>query len=265
MPICKAVSTGWHLCPRKQVESALSPAGGERGFKLLAIRATLPAICQKPEEQVVSIAAESAEIPQDLIERWRRIPVPVIVDLAAECQIDIAIRPLCPAGRQPALFGRAVTARCAAPDFGPVLRAIGVIAAGEVLVIDAAGVAEWAMIGDVLGGHLHRIGVAGIVCDGAVRDTGALAEMTGLSVYARHINPRGPIGAAGTEVNVPVTIGGCPVSSGDLIIGDDDGLAALTPAQAAALIDRAEAKLVLEAEWNRRLASDEPIGQIFGL
>ena len=106
------------------------------------------------------------------------------------------------------------------------------VEAGEVLVIDAAGVAEWAMIGDVLGGHLHRIGAAGIVCDGAVRDTGALAGMTGLSVYSRHINPRGPVGAAGTEVNAPVTIGGCPVSPGDLIIGDDDGLAALTPAQA---------------------------------
>lgn len=201
----------------------------------------------------------------DLLNRWRKIPVPVIVDLAPECQIDIAIRPLLPAGRQPALFGRAITARCAPPDFGAVLRAIGQISAGEVLVIDAGGESVWAMIGDILGGHLHRIGAAGIVCDGAVRDTGALAEMQGLSVYARHINPRGPTGAAAGQVNVPVTIGGCAVSPGDLIIGDDDGLAVLTQAQQATLIDRAEAKLALEAEWIRRLASDEPIEQIFGL
>ncbi|WP_211596187.1 RraA family protein [Paracoccus aestuariivivens] len=208
---------------------------------------------------------EIVDIPQALVDRWRRIPVPVIVDLAAECQIDIAIRPLCPAGQQPALFGRAVTARCAPPDFGAVLRAIGLMQKGDVLLIDAAGIAEWAMVGDVLGGHLHRIGAAGIVCDGAVRDTGALAGMSGLSVYSRHINPRGPVGIAGTEVNRPVTIGGCVVNPRDLIIGDDDGLAVLNATHAAALIDKAEAKLVLEAEWTRRLGADEPIGQIFGL
>lgn len=207
---------------------------------------------------------QSSEISAELADRWRRIPVAVIVDLAAECQIDIAIRPLCAPGQQPPLFGRAVTARCAPPDFGAVLRALARIRAGEVLVIDAASVAEWAMIGDVLGGHLYGIGGAGIVCDGAVRDTANLARMPGFSVFARHVNPRGPAGVVGTDVNVPVTIGGCPVRPGDLIIGDDDGLAALTPAHAADLIERAEAKLVLEAEWTRRLAAGEAIGKIFG-
>lgn len=201
----------------------------------------------------------------ELLSRWRAIPVPVIVDHAPECQIDIALRPLRPAGQNPALFGRAVTARCTAPDFGPVLRAIDLIRPGEVLVIDAAGESGWAMIGDVLGGHLHRIGVAGIVCDGAVRDTGNLAGMEGLAVYARHINPRGPKGASGTEVNGPVTIGGRAVSAGDLIVGDDDGLAALTPAEAEALIERCEAKVALEVEWVRRLGAGETLNAVFGL
>ncbi|MCL5670284.1 MAG: hypothetical protein M1423_03165, partial [Acidobacteria bacterium] len=49
------------------------------------------------------------------------------------------IRPLRPAGSQPRLFGRAVTVRCAAPDFGAVLHALDVIVAGQVLVIDAGG------------------------------------------------------------------------------------------------------------------------------
>ncbi|MTH65570.1 RraA family protein [Paracoccus shanxieyensis] len=200
-----------------------------------------------------------------LLERWRRIPVPVVVDLAPESQIDIAIRPLRPAGLQHVLFGQAVTARCTPPDFGAVLRAIAVIQPGQVLVIDAAGESGWAMIGDVLGGHLHRIGAAGIVCDGAVRDTGNLVGMAGLSIYARHVNPRGPVGASGDQVNLPVTIGGCAVSPGDLLIGDDDGLAALTPAQMQRLIEPAEAKMQLEAEWIRRLAASEPIAQVFGL
>ncbi|MDS9469038.1 hypothetical protein RGQ15_15840 [Paracoccus sp. MBLB3053] len=204
-------------------------------------------------------------IDPELLARWRRIPVPVIVDLASECQIDIALRPLLPPGRQPSLFGRVVTARCSPPDFGSVLHAIATIREGDVLVIDAGGEPGWAMIGDVLGGHLHRLGVAGIVCDGAVRDTGALAGMAGLSVYSRHINPRGPVGASQGEVNAAVRIGGCTIAPGDLIIGDDDGLAALRPAHLTDLIEPAETKLSLEARWISRLAADEPITRIFGL
>lgn len=204
-------------------------------------------------------------VPPDLLNRWRSIPVAVIVDHAPECQIDIAIRPLLPPGRQHGLFGLAATARCAPPDFGAVLQAIARIQPGQVLVIDAAAESAWAMIGDVLGGHLQRIGAAGIVCDGAVRDVANLAGMAGLPVYARHINPRGPTGATAGQAGVPVVIGGRAISPGDLVIGDDDGLAALTPAQMHALIDRCEAKLTLEAEWTRRLAADEAIAAIFGL
>ena len=50
------------------------------------------------------------------IDRWRAVPVAVAVDLGrAIGQIDPAIRPLRPAGRQPRLFGRAVTAFASRP------------------------------------------------------------------------------------------------------------------------------------------------------
>ena len=74
------------------------------------------------------------------IARWSLIPVAIAVDLVREAgQIDPAIRPLRPAGRQPRLFGLAVTVRCDAPDFGAVLQALDVIQRGQVLVIDASG------------------------------------------------------------------------------------------------------------------------------
>ncbi len=206
-----------------------------------------------------------APVAEDLLARWRRIPVAVIVDLAPERQIDPAIRPLRPAGSQPALFGRAVTVRCAPPDFGAVVVAVGAIRRGEVLVIDAGGDERTAMIGDVLGGHLHRQGAAGLVCEGAIRDVEGLAEMAGLSAYSRWINPKGPVSAAGGEVNGPVVIGGCRVAPGDLMIGDGDGLAAVPPEALAGLIEAAEAKLELEAAWTARLKAGEAIGEIFGL
>ena len=198
--------------------------------------------------------------------RWHPVPVAVAVDLGRDAgQIDPAISPLRPAGQQPRLFGLAVTVRCEAPDFGAVLHALDVIGRGEVLVIDAGGHRDTAMIGDILSGHLRVKGVAGLVVDGAVRDVGTLGAWDDFAVFSRWVTPRGPTGADRGAVNLPVVVGGCLVSPGDLIIGDDDGLVALTPAVVRARIADAEAKLAREAAWIAGLAGGTPAAEVFGL
>ena len=200
------------------------------------------------------------------IARWSGIPVAIAVDLVREAgQIDPAIRPLRPAGMQPRLFGQAVTVRCDAPDFGAVLHALDVIQTGQVLVIDAGGYREAAMIGDILSGHLRAKGIAGVICDGAVRDVGTLGSWDDFPVFSRWINPRGPTGAERGAINLPVQIGGAHVAPGDLMIGDDDGLVVLDPANVRLLIADAEAKLSREAGWIEGLTSGEPAANVFGL
>ena len=200
------------------------------------------------------------------IARWAPVPSAVAIDLVQGVgQIDPSIRPLRPAGLQPRLFGQAVTVRCDPPDFGAVLHALDVIQRGQVLVIDAGGHREAAMIGDILSGHLRNKGVAGLICDGAVRDTGTLGSWDDFSVFSRWINPRGPTGAARGEINLPVTIGGCRIMPGDLVIGDDDGLVALSAVNVRAQIVGAEAKLALEADWINALATGRSAAMTFGL
>ena len=63
----------------------------------------------------------------------------------------------------------------------------------------------------------------------------------------------------------PVAIGGALVSPGDLIIGDDDGLVALTPALMQDRIGAAEAKLALEAQWEESLAGGKSVRETYGL
>ncbi|CAH1666889.1 4-carboxy-4-hydroxy-2-oxoadipate aldolase [Hyphomicrobiales bacterium] len=200
------------------------------------------------------------------IERWRAVPVAVAVDLGRNLnQIDPAIRALMPPGQQPHLFGRAVTVFCEPPDFGSVVRSLDIIGPGDVLVIAAGGHAETAMIGDILGGHIRRKGAVGIVCDGAIRDVGTLAGWRDFSVFSRSITPRGPASAERGEINRPVTIGGTIVSPGDLLIGDDDGLVALTPATIRNRIVDAEAKLALEVKWQAALEQGQTSEAVFGL
>jgi regulator of RNase E activity RraA len=211
-------------------------------------------------------AAAARDLTPAEIDRWRAVPVAVAVDLGRDVgQIDPAIRPLLPPGRQPRLFGRAVTALCEPPDFGAVLHALDLVEPDDVLVIAAAGHVETAMIGEILGGHLRRRGGCGVVCDGAVRDVGTLAGWTDFSVYARWITPRGPSSADRGAVNLPVIIGGRLVRPGDLVIGDDDGLAALSPATVRTRIADAEARLAREAEWQASLAGGRSMRETFGL
>ena len=211
-------------------------------------------------------APPPSDLTPDEIARWVRIPTTIAVDLVLGAgQIDPDIRPLRPAGLQPKLFGQAFTVRCEAPDFGAVLQALDVIERGQVLVIDAGGHRDTAMIGDILSGHLRNKGVAGLICDGAVRDTGTLGGWDDFPVFSRWITPRGPIGAERGSVNLPVVIGGCLVAPGDLVIGDDDGLVALSPQAARTLIAGAEAKLTREAECISALASGKSAADVFGL
>jgi regulator of RNase E activity RraA len=205
-------------------------------------------------------------LSQAEIERWSQIPVAITVDVSeAACQIDPAIHALCPAGRQPRLFGRAVTALCEPPDFGAVLKAIDLMQSGEVLIIAANGHLETAMIGEILGGHVRRLGGRGIVCDGAVRDVAQLAAWPELPVFARAITPRGPTSWERGAVNAAVRVGGRLVSPGDVIIGDDDGLVALSPSDIRSYIDAAEAKRAREAKWQASLAGGRSVAETFGL
>jgi 4-hydroxy-4-methyl-2-oxoglutarate aldolase len=200
------------------------------------------------------------------VARWREIPVAVIVDVSnGACQIDPAIRPLCPPGSQPPLFGRAVTVRCEPPHLGGIVYAVDQLQPGDVLVIAANGNTSSAMMGEVVGGHVRRLGGKGIVCDGAVRDVANLATWSDLSVFARAINPRGPTSLEQGEVNIPVVIGGRLVNPGDLVIGDDNGLAVLNPSEVRELIAAAEAKVALEETWIANLTEGRSAVETFGL
>ena len=98
-----------------------------------------------------------------------------------------------------------------------------------------------------------------------MRDVGTLAGWDDFPVFTRWITPRGPASAERGAVNLPVVVGGCLVSPGDLVIGDDDGLVALSPAAIRDRIGGAEAKLALEAEWEASLAGGRSVLETFGL
>lgn len=133
----------------------------------------------------------------------------------------------------------------------------------QVLVCEAAGVTETALLGDMVATAFKVRGVAGIVVDGAVNDRAAIEEI-GFPVYAmgdaslpftshRHI----------TALNEPIGCGGVAIFPGDVMVGDRNGVAAIPRAVAAELADTAHERELLEAFCAARLREGAPLSTTY--
>jgi regulator of RNase E activity RraA len=66
--------------------------------------------------------------------------------------------------------------------------------------------------------------------------------------YARSAIHRGPYKFGPGESQVPVTVGGMPVNPGDIVLGDEDGVIAMSPATAERILPNVRAQVAREAE-----------------
>ena len=191
----------------------------------------------------------------DLVAAWREIPSAVAADrLAGRGHVDPRIRPIRPFAQGVRLVGSAVTAWCEPADYGPVHHAIAEAQAGDVVVVAAGGRRDAALIGDLLSGAARRKGIAGVVVDGAVRDTGTLAGWSDFHVFSRWVMPRGPTSMERGSVNEPIVFGGIAVRPFDLVVGDDDGLVIVPHGLAGTLLEPCRARVEAELAWEAVLA-----------
>ena len=209
---------------------------------------------------------KDGRLPMSLVDRWRKVPAAVVADLLrGRGHVDPGIRPLRSFGSKTWLVGQAVTAWCEAADYGPVHHAINVAEAGDVVVVDAGGRSDAAMIGELLSGAARRKGIAGVIVDGAVRDAGVLSGWPDFAVFSRWLTPRGPSSMERGSVNEPIVFGGVPVSPFDLIIGDDDGIVIVPGERAEELLPAALARVNAEVEWEAVLATGKTTLEVFNV
>jgi regulator of RNase E activity RraA len=132
--------------------------------------------------------------------------------------------------------------------------AIEAMEAGHIAVVDAMGVTDAGIFGDILCARMAKRGVAALITDGVVRDIAGVLS-TGLPVWCQ--GTAAPASVAGLTFvgwNEPIGCGGVAVFPDDLIVADDDGAvvipAALVDAVAAeaAEQERQEAWIMSEVE-----------------
>jgi len=151
------------------------------------------------------------------------------------------------------LIGPALTVKVAPCDNLMIHKALTLVKPGDVMAIDGGGDHSWALLGLLMVQTAIKLGVAGMVVDGAIRDAAELRQL-GFPLFAAGISPNGPFKEGPGEINYPINCGGQIVHPGDLMVADDDGVVVVKKEFAADCIDKVKAVIKRE---NKRLAEIE--------
>jgi len=193
--------------------------------------------------------------PPDIIRDFERVPAHIVAQ-AAQFQPAILADV---AGRRGAMHGRIKALRprmkLAGPAFTVEVRpgdnlmihaAIAMARPGDVLVIDGKGDQGSALMGTIMMTACQKLGIAGVVMDGACRDSLEIDEMN-YPVFCVGTNPNGPTKNIAGRIGHPVSVGNVTVRAGDFVIADGDGVVVVEREKIEALLPAAARKVSDEA------------------
>ncbi|WP_137389536.1 4-carboxy-4-hydroxy-2-oxoadipate aldolase/oxaloacetate decarboxylase [Rhodoligotrophos defluvii] len=168
------------------------------------------------------------------------------------------MRPIAPGQRA---VGQAITSYNYPGDNLMIHAALNIARRGDMLVLVNGGVPQGALWGDVAGTFATEKGIAGVVADGPVRDTGALREM-GCKVWSTIISPAHPEKRGPGAVNIPVVCDGVRIEPGDIIVADDDGVLSIPIRLAAETVEKARSRAESEVAIRAQLKTGASLFEI---
>lgn len=130
-------------------------------------------------------------------------------------------------GGRPSFSGPVSTVRCF-QDVGLLRSVLATAGAGGVLVVDGGGSTRNALLGDSMAQLAIDSGWTGLVINGVVRDTRALAGMD-IGIKALGSSPRRGGRTGEGQHDVAVSFGGAVFRPGERVVSDEDGVVVLRP------------------------------------
>jgi 4-hydroxy-4-methyl-2-oxoglutarate aldolase len=166
-----------------------------------------------------------------------------------------------PRSSNPRLAGPAFTVRVHTADILMVGKALSECPKDSVLVIDGHAECDTALWGGLMTEAARVKGLAGVVIDGAIRDSAEIARSR-LPVYARAIVPNAGGAEYPGELQIPVQCGGVVVNPGDWLVGDADGVVAIPAAKLDEAIHTADRILEAESRIAKAIRAGQDVGTI---
>jgi len=191
----------------------------------------------------------------DIIRDFDRVPANVVKEASSfqpAILADVAGRRGAMHGRIKALrpnmkvAGTAFTVEVRPGDNLMIHAAMAMAKPGDVLVIDGKGDQTAALMGTIMMTACKKLGIAGLVIDGAARDSLEIEEMD-FPVFSVGTNPNGPTKMVPGRIGHPVSVGGVIVNPGDFVIGDADGVVVVEREKVEGLLPSAAKKVKDEA------------------
>ena len=129
----------------------------------------------------------------------------------------------------------------------PQRKAIETVGPGQVLVMDCRGDLRAANGGGILVTRAMKRGAAGIVSDGAFRDTPEIGRMP-FPVFAAGSSATISLAVHhAVDIDVPIGCAGVPVFPGDILVGDEEGVVVIPRHLAAEIAAPAAEQEAFEA------------------
>jgi RraA family protein len=200
----------------------------------------------------LQIFKRGAQVSAQLVQAYKGLPVANISDCMA--RMSAAGPRLRPLHRGGPLAGPALTVKTRPGDNLMIHKALSMAQPGDVIVVDAGGDLTNALFGEIMVATAVRIGLAGIVLNGAVRDSEEIGQGN-FPLYAAGVSHRGPYKDGPGEINVPIAIDGMVIHPGDLIVGDEDGLLCVPRDEAEAILAATHEKMEAEKKMLADIAA----------
>ena len=208
------------------------------------------------------IEPELPHIEADVLAAWRAVPTSIISDERNRGgTMAAAIKPVAPGL---GFAGEALTVKTMVADNLALHHAAAMAWPGAAIVVDAGGHVDHAVWGELLHLSATKRGVVGVVIDGSARDLDDLRRSP-VPMFCRGIVPAGPHKGWGGEINVAIQCGGCLVAPGDIVVGDDDGVAVVPRDTQADLLARCTERLASEQGTRERIEAGASTVEILKL
>ena len=195
-------------------------------------------------KQLPDIVRDFERVSSDLVRQASALQPAILADVAGRRgALHGRIRAL---RHRMKLAGSALTVEVRPGDNLMIHAAIALAKPGDVLVIDGKGDQSAALMGTIMMTACRQLGIAGVVIDGAVRDSAEIDEMD-FPVFSVGTNPNGPTKLASGRIGHPVSAGGVTVRPGDLVVADADGVVIVERERVEVLLQAAVQKVADEA------------------